>query len=493
MKQKHVAIIALLMLGGSVFAQNEMDAFRYSQYTPAGSARYSSLSGSMGGFGADFSVLSVNNPAGIGLFKRSEVTFTPAISFNSRTTDYNDFSYKDNKYNFNLNNLGGVLALKTKTDSKWKNIQLATGYNNLARYNSNTYTQGINVGSDGRRVSYFDHVAFGLNENNTSLSSILADTVGLNYAAWDYYLLDTLNGKYISSRGDVFDQTHTISTRGYMNEWVFSGGANYDDKFYFGVTLGIPFFRYSETREYTEESNDYYDYLSMLEEFEARGTGVNLKLGILYQPTKFIRFGAAFHTPTFYNRVKEEYYSSLLIDNFAGYNWENDYGGQGRIEYQLVTPYHVLGNLVFLIDRYAFINIDYEFVDYSTTQMQAYSKSQDDIKWFKQKNQNITNYYKGTHSVRIGGEVNLSPVMLRLGYSYTSNPYTDKIEKDGTSHIISAGIGYKSRYFFLDFAYRYNFLKEYNDIFFDATNVNLYNVKAVNQLFALTFGWKIGK
>ncbi len=492
MKQKHIITIALWILGGCIFAQNEMDAFRYAQYTPTGSARYTSLAGSMGGFGADFSVLSANNPAGIGLYKRSEIVFTPALSYNKVTADYNDISRSGTKYNFSLNNLGFVLSLPLNSNNKWKSFQLATGYTNLVRFKSYTYVKGPNHTSNTNASSYFDVVASslnGINYNNINEEDHFLGYYGWNSSPW---LLDTVpgtNNQYFANN-DYLDQKQTRSTSGYLNEFVFSGGANYDDKLFFGVTLGIPFFRYDQTTTYSESANFYYDSLTHYDEFSARGTGINLKLGLLYQPVNFLRFGVAFHTPTFYNRVKETYTSSVDIQNFyltdSNIYDLNISDGIGKYEYQLITPYHVLGNLTFLFKRYGFVNVDYEFVDYSTSNLQAQDYD------FDGENSNIKHYYRGTHTLRIGGELNLTPVAFRLGYSYTSNPYSKDLDKDGTIHIASAGIGFKTRYFFIDFAYQYKFHKD-KDIFFDAANFNTYDTKATNQVFALTFGWKFGK
>lgn len=54
-------------------AQNEEDVLRYSQIEFSGTARYVGLGGAYGAIGADFSSLS-SNPAGIGVYKRSEFT-----------------------------------------------------------------------------------------------------------------------------------------------------------------------------------------------------------------------------------------------------------------------------------------------------------------------------------------------------------------------------------------------------------------------------------
>ncbi|MDR0368711.1 MAG: hypothetical protein LBH82_06185, partial [Bacteroidales bacterium] len=490
MKRNYAAIVLTCLFMGNVFAQNEMDAFRYAQLFPTGSARYTSLGGSMGGFGADFSVLSANNPAGIGLYKRSEFTFTPAVGYNKVTADYNGGSRTGSKYGFTLNNLGFVLTTPL-TSSQWKSFQLATGYTNLARYRTYTHVKGANYtdADPSNPSSYFDWVASSMNGLHNS--NITEDNL-LEYYGWNSYpntwdggyLIDAvpgMNNQY-RANNDYLDQKQTRLTEGYLNEYVFSGGANYDDKLYLGATLGIPFFRYNQYTTYTESKNFYYDSLIYYDEFQARAAGINLKIGLLYQPVKFMRFGAGFHTPTFYNNVRETYTSKIDVWNFfaadtLNYDLSVD-DGVSEFKYQLVTPFHVLGNLAFLFDRYGFINVDYEYVNYSTSNLQAVDYD------FDNENNNIKKYYQSTHSVRVGGELNLSPVALRLGYSYTSNPYKD-VQKDGTVHAVSAGIGYKTRYFFLDFAYRYRFFKD-KDVFYDAENLNPYNTKTVNQLFALT-------
>jgi hypothetical protein len=490
MRKQYIAGIALWLISGVLVAQNETDAFRYAQYSPTGTARYTSLGGAMGGFGADFTVLSANNPAGIGLYKRSEFTLTPALQYTNITSTYNESSRKYSKPYFNLNNIGFVLSLPLNSNNKWKSFQLATGYNNLARYSSYTYVKGPNHIANTNASSYFDVVASslsGVNYNNINDRDHF-----LGYYGWENtYLLDTIpgtNDQYFA-KNDYFEQKQTRSAKGYLNEYVFSGGANYDDKLFLGVTLGIPFFRYDQTTTYTESANFHYDSLTRYDEFSARETGINLKLGLLYQPFDFLRFGVAFHTPTLYNSVRETYTSRVDIQNFYVtdtniYNLNID-DGIGKYEYQLVTPYHVIGNLAFLFKRYGFVNIDYEFVDYSTSNFPAQDYD------FDGENNNIKQYYKGTHNVRAGVEINLTPVAFRLGYSYTSNPYKG-IDKDGTTHIIAAGIGFKTRYFFMDFAYRYRILKD-KDMFYDASNLNPYSTKLVNQLFALTLGCKLSK
>ena len=87
--KKILILITGGMLGLSpVFSQNEIDALRYSQHQYGGTARFRSMAGAFGALGGDFSVLSLN-PAGIGIYRKSEFTFTPSFFSQKTTSDFN--------------------------------------------------------------------------------------------------------------------------------------------------------------------------------------------------------------------------------------------------------------------------------------------------------------------------------------------------------------------------------------------------------------------
>ena len=481
--KKRVGIMLILLAAGiSVMSQNERDAFRYAQYSPTGTARYSSLAGSMGAFGADFSCLSAGNPAGIGLFKRFEFTLTPFLSYNNISADYNGEKINREKYKFGINNLGIVLAGFIDTVSGWKAIQFATGLNNLARYDGNSMVLGTNDGI----TNFFNAIAN--QANGTKYNSL----TGFMSAAWVHYLIDTLNGNdnYFTPVHALLNQQQLRESSGYLNEYVFSLGGNYDDKLFLGATLGVPFFNYYQRTTYTESRNPFYDSLIVYDEFRSKASGINLKLGIIYQPFQYLRLGAAFHTPTFYPKVKETFQTTFEVWNipidssFYDINYgEDEIGG---FNYQLRTPYHAMANIAFIYKNRGFVNVDYEYVDYATSNMQSDSYN------FLSENRSINQNYRGTHIIRAGGELNLSPVVLRLGYAYSSNPYSRDIEKDGSCHTISGGIGFKTKTFFADFAYMYKFTHD-KDVFYEHSLLNPYTSLITNQFFALTLGWKLGK
>ena len=86
-----------------------------------------------------------------------------------------------------------------------------------------------------------------------------------------------------------------------LENTFFRLGGNYADKFQIGITFGIQNARYKQIAEFLEESDSTdlksFDYT---ENLETKGNGYNFKFGMIYRPKDFIRFGLAFHTPTFY-------------------------------------------------------------------------------------------------------------------------------------------------------------------------------------------------
>ena len=55
-------MLIVLISSASIYAQNEIDALRYSYLIHGGTARYNAMGGAFSSLGADFSVLS-SNPA----------------------------------------------------------------------------------------------------------------------------------------------------------------------------------------------------------------------------------------------------------------------------------------------------------------------------------------------------------------------------------------------------------------------------------------------
>ncbi|MBO4281821.1 MAG: hypothetical protein J5873_01325 [Bacteroidales bacterium] len=487
MKKSSLFLLTLTLFATAAWSQNDRDAFRYSLLSPTGTARYTSMGGSMGAFGADFSTASTN-PAALGTYNRSEFTFSPSLYFGNTEMDYNGINNKDYKTNFNFGNLGLVLTIPNDKGD-WKAVQVSTGINRMGNFHSYSYVAGPNNLNGTGHTSFMDYIAADANRRDIYVdnNNNYTDGSALGYVAWMGKALtyDTVINAFAPTFGKTdMQQEKTTSTKGSMNEYVVSLSGNYQDKLFFGATLGIPYFSYKENYTYTESNDnrgtEAYNGAEYSSYLHSDGSGINFKIGMLYQPFSCLRLGFALHTPTYYS-VEEDYVSSLCIyhDSVGAYSRKTS---DGEFSYTINTPYRVLGDIAFIFGNYGFVNIDYEMADYSTMRMRSDTYS------FTQENNEITKSYRASHTIKVGGELNLSPVVFRAGYAYTSNPYTKEVGRDASRSVYSVGLGIRNMSNYVDFAYQY-LTNSDNDVFYEKAPY-AYNVLTTNHSFVATLGWK---
>ncbi|MDD4394993.1 MAG: hypothetical protein PHQ33_03800 [Bacteroidales bacterium] len=312
-------------------------------------------------------------------------------------------------------------------------------------------------------------------------------------SAWNTWLIDTLTGEtdqYTSYlNGHRLQQSNYIKTSGGIDEMTFSMGANYADQLFMGITIGVPFIDYEQQTEYSEEDkNDEigtFNKYTIYDNLNTTGTGINAKIGVIYQPVNFMRIGVAFHSPTFYNNLKEKFERNI-ISEYDNDEYEDSY--ENLSKYKLSTPLRLIGSLGFVIAKRAFINAEYEFADYSMATL--YSSDVYLYRYnFNEENKVIGRNYGISHTVRVGGELTVTDFFLiRLGYAYSSSPYRDNIN-DGSSHNISGGIGFRGKHFFFDLAYAYRLMND-NYWFYESETLSPVSRKIVSNRFAATFGFK---
>ena len=457
----------LVLMQISINAQNEVDALRFSETDWQGTARFMGAGKAFGAVGAEFSALNTN-PASIGLYKKFEVTFTPmTISVYKNTSGYNGTATLAQAVKYNVGSAGIVLALPGISSTLWKKFQIGFGFNRIKNFNNTFSIEGRNQGST--IGSLFAAEAEGL-----SYKDAYSTWATELWAAWDSFLIDTLHGNSTSyspllSGRDMLHSS-TVTQRGGIDEMVFSFGTNYDDKLFLGATLGVPFINYTENRTFSEindkpVSTDIFREYNITDKLTVRSTGINLKLGIIYQPFDFLRVGLAFHTPAYYGNVKDNLSRQV---NFFPYSNISSESYTNSFNYSLTTPLRAMANVAFLIAQRSFISLEYEFADYSMASMYSVSYN------FNDENKAIQNKYGFCHIARIGAEFNITQVFsVRAGYNYISSPYKNNIN-DGSRHYASAGFGFRTKYFYGDFAYAFTTSREkywmYDPVFVSAVN-----------------------
>lgn len=477
--QKQIIItgIGLLSLCTSI-AQNDIDAMRYSQLTFGGTARFASMAGSMGALGGDISTLSFN-PAGIAIFKKTELSISPSVFSQTTTSTYNGSTSSDRKLNFNLGNIGLVASINLMSDKNttgWENINFGFGYNR-----TNNFHNRMDIESDNKNNSLLDAFVQDANGNNpTNFDAFSTDL------AWQTYLINpdsvgVLQYNHVVPNYGI-KQHKSVETTGSMGETVISFGGNYKSKLYLGATFGILRTRFSEESSF--EETDEKDTIANFKSFKytqylsTQGNGVNLKVGAIYRPNDWARIGVAFHTPS--SISLRDNYSSEMSSDLDGYKYDT-VSPEGSYDYRITNPYRAIGSVGFVIKKIAIINAEYEYVDYSFAQLHATENVFGDV------NKLIRTKYKGTGNLRIGGEVRLDPIALRVGYALYGSPFksNENINANRTSY--TAGIGYRQDHFFIDFAYVLTKYTEFNYLY-NTPNATIVENSYKNSSFMLSFG-----
>ena len=113
--KKLICISAVILaIPISSTAQVASDALRYSNTTVGGTARFMAMGGAFSAVGGDMSSLTFN-PAGIGVFTKSQLTFSPGFAFQSTSSQYNGVTNMATQASGNVQNAGLVLALEKFT------------------------------------------------------------------------------------------------------------------------------------------------------------------------------------------------------------------------------------------------------------------------------------------------------------------------------------------------------------------------------------------
>jgi hypothetical protein len=469
-----------ILLPYAGYAQNADNVLTFSENFAGsgGTARNIGQGGAFGALGADMSSLSIN-PAGIGVYRLSEFTFTPVFNGNdSKATLYNQ-SYSDNKYRLNINNIGYVYTYNTNKDEGWVSMSMGIAYNRLNDFNKNVTIYGSNSKSsllDGftstLNQNYLKNGAVEAGEDYSQIEEDLG-TINNGYYNYEYLAYETgaiyiddptnpvVRGGYFINDLQVADaygeqQQRTITTTGGIGEYAFSIGANYSHKLYLGFTMGIDHLEYNERKVHTETNipGDYIDNFTFIDDFKTWGTGINAKFGLIYRPVSIIRLGLAFHTPTFYS-LSSEFYTSMEA-NYKQAPFSNDtlttyYGLKTDIstyDYDVNTPWKVVGSMAVQFKQLGLLSVDYEYIDYSKAKIRA----EDDP--FTDVNDSIGADYRAIGNLRVGGEIKLGDFSLRAGYGLYGSPFkSGQFNKNASTTSYSGGFGYRGQGFYIDFAY----------------------------------------
>lgn len=492
MKHKLTISAAAVLSVLPAMGQSAFDAYNFAQTDIKGTARFMSMGGAFGALGADLSTLSYN-PAGIGVYRRSDVGFTLNLDAQRATATGNGASMSRDQTKFLLNNIGGVFTFRLPSNTV-PNLNIGFTYNKSVSYNRavsgvipslrNSITNYIAGMSNAEGVR-FDGVD---GPNTMDLYYPQGNAAGapwLSILGYNSYFISPGSGDDVPEWYGQFGEGTTGTGRfdqvieGAVNEYNLSLGGNIADIVFWGMDFGIIDMNYSMSTRWGETlQNAYVDLdnnqgtqrmnsnIALNNSYWASGNGFNYKLGVIVKPIQSLRIGFAVHTPTWYS-INENYGATtgfLYGDATRTTTAETPTDGY---DYNLRTPWRFIASIAGVIGNRLILSADYDWQSYQYMHFSQYTSGWnggywDDVPWwddpwywaapaaptrssaaydpFADSNSDIKEYYKTSGTLRLGAEYRVTPrLSVRAGYAFTDSPVKQKI-RDNSQIVYTSGL-----------------------------------------------------
>lgn len=487
---KRTMLVAALTISAALssYAQNDADVQRYTANYFSGTARFQAMGGAFGALGGDMTSIHIN-PAAVGVYRFGEISFTPAIEFNSINAVTSFIGREEAIVKPVVNNLGFVLANEID-NPKWKSVNFSVSYNRINTFNDIARLNGQSTAINGLAGDFL------VDANGRLLEQLSDFGSGL---AWDAVVIDNANftdstiindGEYVMSFNpdELIETTQTAERAGRLSETALTIGTNYDDKLYLGFGLGFQDVTYqsiveTEERPTSTPRGDFTGF-TLTERLLSEGLGVNARLGVIYKLDN-IRFGASVRTPTVFSMTDN--FSSDIRSRFQNpAETIEARSDAGFFEYRIRTPWHFMGSVAGVISKKAILSAQYERINFSGGELRNSSSGADDD--FSEINRLISQAYSASDIFRVGGEFRFSKSFsVRGGFAYFANPnvVNDQASSENLNRQeLSFGLGYRLASWYLDLSYR---RATFNELY-DYTLLNRAVLENEQSVFGLTVG-----
>ncbi|WP_436416072.1 OmpP1/FadL family transporter [Petrimonas sp.] len=470
MKKIAYFIFSLLFIANYSYSQGEVEALKYSRNELYGTARAMAMGNAFGALGGDITGVSIN-PAGIGVYRSSEVVGTLGLQQN--TANVGDIDKKVN--DFNLHNLGFVGYFPLRNDVM-PMINFGFSYNRQKTFNND-----INAVGDGKSamIDYMADISYGIDSRTMEMGDDKPDPfLGPNWLsilAFNTRLINDhvdANGNFYYTpynEGQTPHQQIILQERGYIDNYDFTIGTTINTVLNVGLTLNISDINHSYYTDFVESFNT--GGYTLNNEIRTNGAGIGAKLGVIYRPVNSFRIGLAYHTPTWYSMT--EIYQARVDDDLGadggeGYKkgWVNS--GKYTNYYDLKTPDKWVLSGAAVLGNSFILSADYELMNYQNIKLSVPPRpnltdeqKEIDAHWYDIDNEYINKDFKAASTVRVGAEYRFTPQFSgRLGYAWIQNPYESDFSKAGEAAVSGSNTIYRmegdTNYFTGGFGYRFN-------------------------------------
>ena len=454
---KTIITAIIIVSAGYLTAQNLSEAVRYSFLNQHSTARVSGVAGAFGAMGGDIGVIPIN-PAGLGDFRKSEMTFTPTVY--SIETDA-VINGTDTPITTDLNSILGLASIGvvfsgSPRGSAFQTSNFAITINKQSTYRQRYQYEGTTRGSITTR---FAEVA-----NNNSPETLDEFEGGLAFDTGAIFDFD--NDRFYDTDfkpTTVVRKGQEVVKYGRMNDINLAWGAKLKENINVGLSVGIPVVNYEELKVYTEqdEEEDFipdFNSLSYTENLITSGIGINISGGVQALVADIVRVGVAVKSPTWMT-LNDDFNTSLTYSFTDPSTQEVQTftadSPNGIFKYGLATPWTATGSAGVIVKSETlngFVNLDVEYVDYTTSlfDFEKFGGSLNDIQRQQEVNDAIFDELDNAVNIRLGGEVAYNKVRGRAGVAMIKSPYAIQ---SGRDIAVSAGVGFRFDSVYFDLAW----------------------------------------
>ena len=472
-----------LALGQSDFLITDMVRYGQNDFS-FGTARTSAMGGAFTSLGADLSSMALN-PAGLGMYRSNEFSFTPLVNVSHASTDGTASWQNNNKTRFAFGNVGVALNVFESGSRALTSLTVGLGLNRVSDFNNRYSFSAESIftpapaGQDPLLMPTIADI-FSQQLNSWSVRPVSSTVNGeTNYSlpigdmdpsvwpatlGYDGYMIDyNPNGGVkpwqVGRIGDNASVLHSMDVvnSGSINEFDISLGGNIKNIVYFGATIGIQSVYKRTAMTYQEEygypdgvAQSYYngtwsdlteqlEMMNLYQRMVIDGSGVNFKLGVVVRPIGGLRVGMAFHTPTYYS-LDYSYRAGIttrivqtedIINNsgpIQGVEAGNDSplaSNEGPDSWNFSSPARLMFGASYTFGNFAIVSVDYERDWYNSIRMKHLPRynelSAEDYK------AEFKNNFQATNAIRVGAEIRPLPILaVRLGGGYTDSMLKDR-------------------------------------------------------------------
>lgn len=482
-KKRTISSVAAMGLCLAAMAQSATDGAALMQQDIKGTARFMSMGGAFGAIGGDMTTLSYN-PAGIGVYRHSEIGLSMDFDFQSTSTEFPGSKTDKNNFKYLINN-GGYIGASRLNSVVMPNFNWGVTYNRRANFNRQFSGYAGHLSN-----SLSDYIAGVSNNSNVLEEDVITTSSFDPYQAtqypapwisilgYDSYFIspstnDAANPKWIGQFDSSTSGSGMVSVieKGGIDEYNLALGGNIRNVVFWGMDFGITSLNYKRQTLWGESlSNANVDLGNGMKRYDAdwdlyndyrvNGTGFNYKLGVIVKPIQELRIGFAFHTPTWYG-LTEKYYANTTFTYSRNGNVEMSNGAEtnngydGINDFNFRTPWRFIGSIagVFGSNLILSADVDWTGMQYMHFSAPSYSDYWYDDGWdfwpapakapakgyvssdpYFYTNSDVKDYYQTTTTIRVGAEYRIIPQFsVRAGYAYTSSPVKSETRNGNTT------------------------------------------------------------